>query len=189
MASFGNIDAIVSTVKRSDMNEVFASRYDKRVPVGIDQPDYPCFLAYASFMLAQVSRKWPEATKVNFFIERKKKISHHIMSFREELEEWVEPELRPLVGDLTAVSRDLVLPLQSADALLWHLQRYYASGEKQSRMDPTDAIRLAGLIQDGDLDGMVHTWDRSELEAMAEKWEIIGVIPFRPQEQHSCDDD
>ena len=179
MDSFGNIAGIISTVRKSDMRDVFASRYrkHKNIPVGINEPDYPCFLAYAAFMIGQVYRKWPEVHKVNFIIDQKKTISHHIATFKDELTEYLEPEFRYLVGQVIPGTKEQFLPLQAADVLLWHVQRYYAAGQCQPRMDASDAMRLARLIQNGTLDGTVHHWGRSELELMADKWERVGLIP------------
>jgi hypothetical protein len=44
-------------------------------------------------------------------------------------------------------------------------------------MEVSDGIRLARLIQDGDLDMTVHTWERAELEDMADKWTAAGLLP------------
>jgi hypothetical protein len=42
MDSFGNMAVIASTIKRSDLRDVFHKRYNKRkhVPTGINDPDY-----------------------------------------------------------------------------------------------------------------------------------------------------
>jgi hypothetical protein len=128
-------------------------------------------------MLDQVHNKWPEAEKLDFVISRKKKVSHHIATFRGELQQFVKPQLFGLVGELIPARMEDGIPLQSADVLLWHLQRYYANGQDQRRMNASDAMRLAQLIQNGTLDGTIHTWERSELEQMADKWAEAGLIP------------
>ena len=179
MASFGNMAAIASTVNRADLQDLFHKRYGKRrnIPAGIREPDYLCFIAYAAFMLGQVYNKWPEAERVNFVISRKKKVRHHIGTFRDELQKLMKPPLVDLVGDLIPASPEDQLPLQAADALLWHIQRYYASGRDQRKMNASDRIHLANLIHNGGLDGTVHTWERSELVEMAEQWTDAGLIP------------
>jgi hypothetical protein len=70
-----------------------------------------------------------------------------------------------------------VLPLQAADALLWHIQRYYACGRDQGKMDASDGLHLAYLIQNGKLDGTIHAWGRDDWEKMAEGWASAGLIP------------
>jgi hypothetical protein len=130
---------------------MFVRRYkkSKHVPTGIDQPDYFCFMAYAVFILAQVYKKWPEAKKVDFVVSRKQGVTHHLGEFKEELQRFVESPLQDLVGDLIPASMEDRIPLQSADVLLWHLQRYYAAGRDQYKMNPVDRMRTAELIQDG----------------------------------------
>jgi hypothetical protein len=181
MDSFGNMAAIASIIRPSDLHNVFYKRYKKRkhVPTGIDEPDYFCFLAYATYIIGQVHRKWPGAERVNFVVSHKKTVTHHIESFRDELQKAILPDLSDLVGDLIAANQEDTIPLQCADVLLWHMQRYYASGRSQRNMNSSDAMRLAGLIQNGVLDGTVHEWELGELEQMSEQLAEAGLIPKR----------
>jgi hypothetical protein len=177
--SFGNIAVMASTIQRSELKDIFHKGYKKlkNVPRGIDEPDYLCFIGYAASMIAQVRKKWPEATRVNFVVSRKKGVTHHIQTFRDELKRFIKPPLQDLVGDLLPASMENVIPLQAADALLWHIQRYCACGRDQGKMDASDGIHLAYFIQNGELDGTIHAWDRGDLEKMAEDWANAGRIP------------
>ena len=179
MRSFGNIAVLASSIRRSQLKEIFQRRYKKarQVPLGIDQPDYLCFLAYAMLTLTQVWNKWPEAEKPNFVASKKRDVTHHVGEFKEELQKILDPPLNGLVGELIPASLENLLPLQSADVLLWHIQRYYAAGRDQYRMKPVDRMRAAQLIHDGNMDGTVYAWEKPDLERTAQKWAGSGVIP------------
>jgi hypothetical protein len=134
-------------------------------------------MAYAVFILAQVYKKWPEAKKVDFVVSRKQEVTHHLREFKDELQRFVESPLQDLVGELIPASMEDRIPLQSADVLLWHLQRYYAAGRDQYKMNPVDRMRTAELIQNGNLDGKIHEWDKKDLEELADKWTALGFLP------------
>jgi hypothetical protein len=178
MNSFGNMAAITSIMRRADLEAVFHGGYRRRryVPVGLNEPDYLCFIAYARHILGHVYRKWPDAQKVNFVVSRKQGITNHIATFRDAMQDFLAPPLKKLVGELIPASMELQVPLQCADVLLWHLQRYYACGRYQQGMDTCDRVRLAHLIQNGALDGRVHEWNRDELADMAENWTKAGLL-------------
>jgi hypothetical protein len=148
MHSFGNLAVIASSVRRSYLGEVFhAGRYKNNhyIPRGIDQPDYLAFVGYALFTVGQVHKKWPHARKVDFVVERKKGVTEHVREFKDELQKLLDPPLAGLVGELIPASAKDSLPLQAADVLLWHIQRYYAVDEDQNKMQVLDQERL-GLL-------------------------------------------
>jgi hypothetical protein len=178
VGAFGNIAAIVSSVRRSDFNAVFnrKNRKKRHIPIGLNEPDYLCFVAYAAFMLGQVHRKWPEATKVNFVVSLKHGVSNHIKEFKEAMRDQLDEDLRNLLGDVFPASMDTMLPLQAADVLMWHIQRCFSMGMDQRKMEPCDGGRLGKLLQHGDTDGTIHKWERAELEQMAERWTKSGLM-------------
>jgi hypothetical protein len=183
MQSFGNLAAIASRIRRSQVNSIFnkPGRKKRHIPKGIDEPDYFCFVSYAALILGQVQKKWPSADRVNFVISRKKGVSDYISTIREHIYDFLcrHEEYRglgSLLGDVIPASMEHMLPLQSADVLMWHIQRYYAAGKQQKNMHPCDAVRTAKLTHDGQLDGTVHEWERSDLEQMAEIWARAGLL-------------
>jgi hypothetical protein len=165
--SMGAMSALASVIKRVDLQEVIHSKFKrkKQIPVGLDEPDYLCFLAYASFVLAEVHENYPLATRVNFIVSRKNNVTEHYKDFVETMKQYFEqhqPELSSLVGDLIPASMEDLLPLQAADVLCWHLQRYYAEKGYRDR-----TIENRGWYLLKERDGHLHTWERSELEEFA----------------------
>jgi hypothetical protein len=179
LEDFRDSAAVISRILQADLNEVFINRYKKRryVPTGLNEPDYFCFVAYAPLITAQAYNQWPNVERIDFVVDRKRGVTHHLAEFKEDIKQGIAPELGALIGDLIPASMEDRLPLQCADVLLWHIQRYFASDQDQEKMVPIDRLRLAELTREGDLDGTVHSWERSELEAMARKWIENGQMP------------
>jgi hypothetical protein len=177
--SFGNMAAIVSVIQQGDLNELIIRRFKKRrhAPIALREPDYFCFVGYVTLVLGQVSIKWPEARLVNFFVSSKQNVTHHLQEIRNELEKALDPNLRSLLGEVFPAVPLNVLPLQYADALLWHVKQYYDADKDVHKMKHQDRKRLAKMSQYGDLHGMMHEWERSEVEAMAQQWIKAGVLP------------
>jgi len=90
------------------------------------QPDFLAFVSYAYAVLLGVSKKFPEAEKVDFLVENNSEITKHIHELYETLPESLtgvgHPELVPLMGEFNPAGKDRV-PLQAADYLCWHLRR------------------------------------------------------------------
>jgi hypothetical protein len=150
--SSGITSAIGSHMRRDHlkiaMQETLSAVNIKRIPFSLRDPDYLCFIAYAMFVLFQVHRRCPDAQRVNFYVSRKKKISQHIGDFHETLKAQLDPPLDALAGDLYPADMERVLPLQAADVLCWHMQRYFAK-----TMEPIDEYRLWRL---GETKGILH---------------------------------
>jgi hypothetical protein len=162
LRSMGPMSALGSTILKSDL-DVFARHFNKRkkIPLGLNEPDYFCFIAYAVLVLGEVYKNYPLAERVNFVVSRKETITHHLPGFRDDIREWLKdtyPHLASLVGDLIPASMEEQLPLQGADVLGWHLQRHFAN-----RLDATDYRRLMVLV---DASGAMFEWERSHLEEM-----------------------
>jgi hypothetical protein len=102
MQSFGNTVVITSAIRRSELQEIFQQRYAKRknAPIGLREPDYFCFIAYAASALAQLHKKWPEAEILNFVVSHKKTVTHHVGTFAQEVRMLIKPPLQGLVGEL-----------------------------------------------------------------------------------------
>ena len=164
LRSIGSVSAVGSVVERAHIADIIHPRFKakKRVPAGLDEPDYFCFIAYATFMVAQVWKKYPDAERVDFVVSRNGKITNRIREFHEPMKVFLDPPLLQLVGNLTPASMEESLPLQAADVLCWHLQRYYSK-----TMDRLDERRLAMLAND--TDGYVHSWEVRDLEQLAER--------------------
>jgi hypothetical protein len=172
--SMGAMSAIASVIKRVDLQEVIHSKFKRKrdIPVGLDEPDYFCFLAYASFVLAEVYKRHPDVKKINFMVSKKNGVTEHYRDFADTMKRYFDqyqPELSALVGDLIPVSMEEFLPLQAADVLCWHLQRYYA--EKGRYRDR--AIENRGWYLLKERDGYQHTWERSEIQDVAKG---LGII-------------
>lgn len=104
MKSSGSVFSIASVIKRSDLHEIFHNEdfkiTKKRIVVGLDEPDYLCFIGYAAYVLAHVYQKHPDVEKVNFIVSPKKKISHRIGLFHAGMKRYLDPKLLPLLGEL-----------------------------------------------------------------------------------------
>jgi hypothetical protein len=132
LGSMGAMSAIASVIKRQDLQELFHSGFKRRrdIPVGIDEPDYFSFVAYVSFMLAEAYRNYREVDRVNFIVSKKQNITKNLNEFYETIKSYFKqyhPELFPLFGDLIPGDMELQLPLQAADVLCWHIQKYFAN--------------------------------------------------------------
>jgi hypothetical protein len=159
----GSLTAMASVINRRDIREIIHSQYRQRkhIPIGLDEPDYACYLAYLPLMLIRINAVYPDATKVDFVVSQKSKeitqgLGAVVEVTRLSLAEH-RPDLVPLLGDLTADSPESRLPLQAADVLCWHLQRYY-----RGVYDRTEENRMWYLLKERD--GAIHRWKREELE-------------------------
>jgi hypothetical protein len=172
----GSMSALASVINRRDLQDVFHSKFKrkKQVPIGLDEPDYFCFVAYVAFVLGEVYRKYPDATKVNFVVSRKEPVTKRLNSLYKTIKDFFDqdrPYLSRLLGELIPASMEDELPLQAADLLGWHIQKYYAN-----TFDRLEEGRIAMLVKDRD--GYMHQWERSELEEMAKNLKISS--PSRP---------
>jgi hypothetical protein len=166
MRSTGSLYAISSVMRHSDLIDIFShddfKRSKRKTARGLDEPDYLCFLGYAAFVLGKIYQKHPEVEKINFIVSRKKGITEHLNEFHEGMKAHLDSKLAPLVGDLIPASMEFQLPLQSADLLCWHLQKYLAR-----TMDAVDRRRLDRLLYE--TSGYPDFQERSELEALAKR--------------------
>jgi len=164
MHSTGYITAVMSLIKRSDLLGAVQDRFrrGKRVPLGLNEPDYFCYPAYFEVMAQQVHIRYPEAEKINFVVSKKEKVTHHLEEFHGIVKQRIAPEMAGLIGDFMPASMELQLPLQCADLLCWYFQRHYAKN-----MDRTDEGRFAMLVNE--TNGIIVEWERPALEDLADK--------------------
>jgi hypothetical protein len=65
----GRPEAGSSVILRADLEDVVhrkSLQYRKKIPIGIDEADYFCFMAYATTLVARLSVQHPEVHKVDF---------------------------------------------------------------------------------------------------------------------------
>ncbi len=90
-------------------------------------PDHLAFTsyAYASILFCQQHR--PGAERIDFIVEQNGDLTNHIKEFYVGMEEACNanghPELVSMLGNLSSADKNCV-PLQLADLLCWHTQRY-----------------------------------------------------------------
>lgn len=169
--SMGKMSALASVINRRDLEQLVQSKVKvkRRLPLGLDEPDYICYIAYIVHTIAQVYKAYPDATRVEFVVAEKQKVSTHLPQFHTDIRNFLadfDPKLETLLGDLIAAPMQSCLPLQMADLLCWHLQRYYAK-----TFDRTDESRIWKLTKERD--GHLHQWERADLEQLAKG---LGLI-------------
>jgi hypothetical protein len=158
--STGGVSLISSEMSKRDLREGIQDMLKRKgedIVRGVDQPDYLCFLAFCEFAVAHVYKTSPEVEKVNFVVSRKQKVTYHIGQFHEDLKKQIDPPLRALVGDLFPGDMTRMLPLQAADLVCWHCQRFLSG-----KADSADRMRLDKLGKNG----YRHEYSRSDLEDM-----------------------
>jgi hypothetical protein len=87
----GSLTAMASVIKRKDLREIVHSLYPskKKIPRGLDEPDYACYMAYLTIMLIRVHAIYSDATRVNFIVSHKnKQITKGIFERTEENRMW-----------------------------------------------------------------------------------------------------
>lgn len=93
------------------------------------EPDYIAFLGFAFGALRHVHDEYPAANKVDFVVERKQPVTHHLREFHRDMASSLinagHDDLVPLVGRLIPAGKERI-PLQAADLCLWHLRRLEA---------------------------------------------------------------
>ena len=119
--SSGYLSAHIGTVKRSMFHGVLQESLTKAgvsLSVGVNEPDYPCSFFYAGMILDHVYHSHSDASRVDFVVSRKVKVTHHVRKFKDELKGFLEPDypdVASLIGDLIPASMEDRVPLQAAD--------------------------------------------------------------------------
>lgn len=165
--STGAMSAVASVITRADLQDLFHRPHRRRkdIPVGLDEPDYACYLAFINIMLLRAYKLHPDATKVNFIVSYKEVVTKGLNNLTDVTRHWLKserPEIAALFGDVIPASMEEELPLQAADALCWHLQCYYRGG--YSRIEEN---RMWYLLKERD--GDLHEWTTDELKHVADQ--------------------
>jgi hypothetical protein len=166
--SSGALFAVTSVMRRADLQELFHKRYAKRkhIPTHVAEPDYLCYLSYVAVVLNRAYNFYPDAEIVNFVVSEKQDVTQGLRQVfdatRLYLNEF-EPAIAPLLGQMIPASMEKELPLQMADALCWHLQRYHSG-----KFNRTEESRMWMLLKERN--GQEDKWSREGLEESARSW-------------------
>lgn len=147
------------------------------------EPDYVGFLGFVLSSLHYVATKYPDAERVEFVVEKKTTITHHIeKDFHPNLEQVLRHEgleyLIPLIGDFTPRDKKYV-PLQAADVLIWHYRKWAAR-----EATDIDSRRLRGMLKGRLIARNVLTAENmNEIEARNKARNIQS--PFKPKQKRA----
>jgi hypothetical protein len=159
--STGALSAYCSVMRRDHLQAAIQSRYStrRRIPRGLNAPDYACFMGFAGSAVRHCTQFHDDVGRVDFVVSEKENISKHMHEVLEILK--TNPDAPPevaLIGTVTVGEMETCLPLQAADVLCWHIQRYFSG--KYSRLDEG---RMWSLLKERD--GVLHHWERGDLDA------------------------
>lgn len=159
IASSGSLHPITTSLDGGHFRRTFkgikvAKPDDQQPGTYIVQPDFVGFQGFAINALHWVHAEYPDAERVDFFVERKQGVTHYLEVFREALIDGLQRDGRGhlvrLIGGLTPVDKDRV-PVQAADLLMWHFRR-----SEEDCLEPID-LRRWGQLVDG------RPWTRSSV--------------------------
>lgn len=135
------------------------------------EPDYIGFLHFAHVVLIWVDKFQPDASRVDFLVERKQDVSRRFGDFCKDLgrnfEELEMPTVSRLVGELRQGEKT-DLALQAADFALWHGQRLSAGNRNR------DDIARWRQVTDARL-GMWHDIDDESISDLAAESKLNTV--------------
>ncbi|HEX4133330.1 MAG TPA: hypothetical protein VHY84_01815 [Bryobacteraceae bacterium] len=168
----GFVLPVASAINQTELREIIQDKFKnagKKVPAGLDEPDYFCHLAFCYIALQDIAERFPDAEKVNFYFAKKRnKISANLITIAEHTRKWLErerPSLAPLMGSAIPAEPELFLPLQAADVICWYLQRYHTDYRKGKRFDYEFSDHLMVVIKEKF--ERLQLWTRESLESMA----------------------
>jgi hypothetical protein len=172
LSTTGDLNIILSRINRAELAEVIHKRYRRKrdVPENLAKPDYFCFLTFCVDAVAGICGKYENVDKIYFVVSRKEVVTNYIKEAHKDLPQWLgarQPSLVGKMGDIIPASMDSRLPLQAADVLCWHLQRYFAKTST-----PMDTRRRKSLA--AGRDGYEDVWSREQLEKIAD---IVMPLP------------
>lgn len=163
---------------RDVFSESQVVRYGKQPATYQFEPDYIGFLGFAYAAVDCVFQNYPDADKVDFVLERKTTVTHHIIEFRDGLADAFRhtgrTELIPLIGDVIPGGKERV-PLQAADVAVWHLRR-----DACKDADTEDEKRLAWMFNGRPM--MVNGMTLEEISLMGNRSKENAIpSPFTPK--------
>jgi len=113
-------------MRLTDFEDVFAGPLEKIAGGGWEitrSPDYLCYIALATLSIRYVFETFPDATRVDFLVERSEKTTENVREFHDYLRDMLGiHESVKLIGDIAAEGKASI-PLQAADTLCWYGQR------------------------------------------------------------------
>jgi len=154
--------------------------------------DYPSFLGYIYSVLFTCA-SYPQAEKVDFVIEEKKEVFAAIHDFYESVRESLPriglSHVAQIMGELTPGDKKRI-PLQAADILCWHTQRWTASTRNAAiTFSEVDRERYSKLIRLGS----GHTWSREMIEGLCnslfEDWRKLNEVEGISEVRSNNEDD
>ncbi|MGA8739918.1 MAG: hypothetical protein WB561_01885 [Terracidiphilus sp.] len=163
----------------------------RRAPVNF-VVDYPSFHGYVYLVLTVLSL-YPKTEKVDFVIEKKREVFPAMHDFHEGLGESFRniglPRFAEIIGELIPGDKKRI-PLQAADLLCWHTQRFAASVRNPTiTFSEVDSQRYAKLIRLG----TGHTWEREMIEELCdtlfEDWRKLNEVEGISEVRQDDDDD
>jgi len=126
--SMGPMSAFCAKLKKDVFERVFVGKKSKHF--SYRDPDYLCFLMYVMQTIFFVKHTYHDVKLLNFIAAEKQAIPHKrlkevVEGIRQLLAE-KEPEYASILGDVVeaSCSPEHQIPLQAADVLCWHIQRY-----------------------------------------------------------------
>ena len=142
----------------------------KQLHRGEFAPDHYCFLGFALFQLDIIKKLYPEAQKVDFWVERNAAVTRNLEAFVVRLgpflSELGHDELAPLVGEYQQVTKERI-PAQAADYLCWHKRNRDAG-----TLDAGGQSRYAAIVRRGrNRPGWHHVIQEKTLQKLAVAWD------------------
>ena len=116
-------------------------------------------------------------------VEKKKKVSDKLPTVIKAVKLFLtdnDPEYPPLMGGVISESSVKQIPLQAADVLCWHLQRYYHEHNRRP-FDRDDQKRMFYSLRNQN--GHMEVFDKEFLR------ELIDAVQRLPDEESAASDE
>ena len=133
----GGVSTISSHMDTGDLMDVLQAPLKAatvRLRIGVNEPDYFCFLGFAYITILHVQRGSPDAEKVDFVVSRKDKVTDNLKYFHSDLRRFMEERdttLSGMIGELIPGEMENRLPLKAADMFCWNIRQRYQEGTEQ----------------------------------------------------------
>jgi hypothetical protein len=159
-------------------------------------PDYLAFTSYAYAAILFCQQFRPDMERVDFVVERNGELTDHIKDFYVGMATACEanghPELIQFLGDLIPAGKDRV-PLQAADVLCWHTQRYEKGTLDAKAIEQfSDIAKREGVRFEYNASILAELWGNfHEPEPGISEFQSGDEYdpPSRPKSGESCDGD
>jgi Protein of unknown function (DUF3800) len=188
--SMGPMSAFAGELNKDEFSRVFRDipkNELKRLPKVYKDPDYFCFMAYIMMLVSFVKHRYNDVELINFVVEPKQAIpSAELQSVIDAVRlrfAHDDPEYAPLVGNIVQASLKDQIPLQAADALCWHMQRYHYHrlNPEKKNMDRSDESRMWYLLKER------HGWSQMMEEELLRDMKSFADIKGNSLVAGNCD--